>query len=96
MGKASAVTNPTQLSAAELGTRFPATRTAYVLDPDARLVATVVESALTHDPLRDRRHEARRHYLGDPDLDPLEMFREQLTSVYDATRSVGLIREDPI
>ncbi len=91
-----AVTNPMQLSAAELGTRFPTTRTAYVLDPDARLVATVLESALTHDPLRDRRHEARRHFLGDPDHDPLEMFREQLTSLYDATRSVGLIREDPI
>ena len=91
-----AVTNPTELSAAELGKRFPTTRTAYVLDPDARLVATVLDGALTHDPLRERRHQARRHFLGDPDRDPLEMFREQLTSLYDATQPVGLIREDPI
>ena len=94
--KPCAVTNPTRLSAAELGQRFPTTRIAYVLDPDVRLVATVLDGALTHDPLRQRRHEARRHFLGDPDRDPLEMFREQLTSLYDATRPVGLIREDPI
>jgi hypothetical protein len=94
--KPCAVTNPTSLSAAELGKRFPTTQTAYVLDPDARLVATVLDGALTHDPLRQRRHEARRHFLGDPDRDPLEMFREQLTILYDATRPVGLIREDPI
>ncbi|MFC2177101.1 CDP-glycerol glycerophosphotransferase family protein [Actinomycetota bacterium] len=91
-----AVANPTQLTTAELSDRFPTTRMAYILDPDARLVATVLGSALTHDPLRERRHEARRHFLGDPERDPLEMFREKLTGLYDATQPVGLIREDPI
>ncbi len=91
-----AVTNPTQLGAAELSRRFPSTRTAYVLDPDARLVTTVLTSAMKHDPLRQRRHEARLHFLGDTERDPLEMFREQLTSLYEATQAVRLIREDPI
>jgi hypothetical protein len=67
-----------------------------MIEPDARLMATVLDGALTHDPLRRRRHEARAHFLGDPDRDPLDMFREQLDTVYETTESAGLIREDPI
>lgn len=91
-----AVTNPTQVSAAELNERFPTTRTCYILDPGTRLAATVLEGALAHDPLGKRRHEARRLFLGDPDRDPLEMFREELTGLYESTRTVRLVREDPL
>jgi hypothetical protein len=91
-----AITNPKRLSASEMGSQFPSTRSAYVLEPDARLMATVLDGALTHDPLGRRRHDARTYFLGDPDRDPLDMFREQLDIVYDTKEPAGLIREDPI
>ncbi len=77
------VTNPRQLPIGELHQKFPTTKAAYVIDGvDPAVDVLLIDNALTHDPLADRRHDAREHFLGDPNRDPLDMFNEQLDSLW--------------
>ncbi len=77
------VTNPRQLPIGNLHRKFPTTKAAYVIDGvDPRVDALLIDNALEHDPLAGRRRDARERYLGNPDRDPLEMFNEQLDTLW--------------
>lgn len=78
------VTNPRRLALEQLHSKFPTTKAAYVIDgTDPELDVVLIQNAIDHDPMAERRRRAMARYLGDPDRDPLEMFNEQLDRLWD-------------
>jgi len=79
------VANPRQLDVAKMHADFPSTRAAYVVDGlDIELDVDLISNAISHDPMAERRHQAMKRYLGDPNRDPMEMFEEQLDKLWQS------------
>jgi CDP-glycerol glycerophosphotransferase (TagB/SpsB family) len=81
------VANPLRLSLEDFRRRFPSTAAAYVIDPQSAALPGILASALEHDPLRSRRLESRRLFLGDDERDPLDQFIAAVDALYESTGS---------
>lgn len=79
-------TNPLGLTIEEFHRRFPSTTAAYVVDRGTRSTPTVFRSALDHDPLRSRRIELQRHFVGPPEQDSLDLFSDALETLARSAR----------
>jgi CDP-glycerol glycerophosphotransferase (TagB/SpsB family) len=78
------VANPRGLPIEEFHRRFPTTVAGHTIDRGARSLATTLRSALEHDPLRRKRTEAREHFIGPVDRDPLDLFDRALDTHFPA------------
>jgi len=75
------VTNPKQIPSDEFAESFPVTRAGYVLEGSGEGIAEILDKAFGTDPLADTRRELRKHYLGDPDTDPMDAFDDALADL---------------
>jgi len=81
------VTNPKRLPPAEFAESFPVTRAAYVLDESGEQVAQLLDQAFGDDPMQGGRRDLRKHYLGDPSIDPMDAFDAALDDLIAAPPS---------
>lgn len=79
------VTNPLGQSLEEFRRQFPTAAAAYVIEPKSPALAGIIAGALKHDPLRSRRLESKRLFLGDDERDPLDQFIEAVQALYEST-----------
>ncbi len=75
------VTNPAGLADAEFRDVNPSAGAAYLIGPQTAGLAAGLESARGADEMRALRHEVRAYLLGDPQADPMTLFREAVDAL---------------
>jgi hypothetical protein len=75
------VTNPAGLPDAQFRELNPSAGAAYLIGPQAVGLVRGIESAHGADEMRARRHEVRTYLLGDPDSDPMALFRNAVDNL---------------
>jgi hypothetical protein len=87
------VTNLTELSDEAFREAFPTASAAYLLDPDATRLDSIVEDIAGDDPLAASRRELKLYLLGPDEPDALTRFLDAIDAAYD--RAVDAWPERP-
>jgi hypothetical protein len=88
------VPNLSGLDDEEFRTTFPSTSAAYLLDPGAERIGSILEQIRADDPLADARDELKYYLLGPDEPDALTRFTAAVTTA--AERAVALWPERPM
>ena len=88
------VPNLSGLDDDEFRTTFPSTSAAYLLDPGAERIGSILEQIRNEDPLAEARRELKYYLLGPDEPDALTRFTGAVTAA--AERAVALWPERPV